>query len=143
VTNRHVGPEDTPKAREQFALAVLVAVDDHRAMQVQQHSVDRLLPLGGLQHRAADLFECVIRYGAGRVRIGRDRVDQGPAVFVGRLEGRAQRRAGAAERDRDLVVAVKVAAPPQRHVGLLDAEGIGLVHEPAGQDALHGSDLLT
>ena len=29
--------------------------------------------------------------------------------------------------------------PPQRHVGALHAERIGLVHEPPGQDALHGN----
>ena len=140
--DRHVRAQHAPQPSQQFAFAVLVAVDDHRAVQMQQYAVDRLLPLGRLEHQAADLFERVVGDDARRVGIGRDRVDQGPAELVGRLERRAQCRAGAAERHRDLVVAMKIAAPPQRHIGFLDAERIGLVHEPAGQDALHGSVLL-
>ena len=135
--DRHVGPEPSAQARQQLALAILVGVDDHRAMQVQQDAVDRTLTLDRREDHAADLLEGVIGHGARRIGVGRDRVDQRPTVFVGRLEGRAQGRAGAAERRRDLIVTVEVAAPPQRHVGLLHAEGVGLVHEPAGQNALH------
>src|SRR5262249_23537323 len=47
------------------------------------------------------------------------------------------RRASAAERLRDRIVEVKVAAPDQRHVGFDPAEGIGLVHEPGGEHAFH------
>jgi len=140
--DRNLGPEPGAQACQQFALAVLVAGDDHRAVQVQQHAVDRALVLGRVEDHAADLVKRVVGDDARRVGVGRDRVNQGPAIFVGRLEGRPQRRSGAAERRRDLVVAVEVAAPPQRHVGRLHAERIGLVHEPAGQNALHGTHLL-
>ena len=62
-----------------------------------------------------------------------------PAEFIRRFKRGAERRPRTAERRRDLVFEVEIAAPPHRHVGLLDAECIGLVHEPGGQDALHRS----
>jgi len=63
-------------------------------------------------------------------------MDQGPAVFVGGLEGRAEGRAGIAEGRGDLVLQVEIPAPERRHVGQDPAESIGLVHEAGGEHAL-------
>src|ERR1700730_10179653 len=66
-------------------------------------------------------------------------MDQGPAELVGRLEGSAKGRTGAAKRHGNLVFEMEVAAPDHRHVGRDAAEGVGLVHETGGQYALHVS----
>src|SRR5690242_17056640 len=63
---------------------------------------------------------------------------QGPAEFVGRFEGRAKGRSGAAKRFGDLVLQMVVAAADHCHVGRHPTEGIGFVHEPGSQDALQG-----
>src|SRR6516162_8491276 len=74
-----------------------------------------------------------------RVRVGRDRMNEGPAVFVRCLEGSAECGARAAKRLRDLVFEMEIAAPDQRHVGFDPAEGVGFVHKAGGQNARHGS----
>ena len=132
-------PRSEPVAQpgQELALGVLVAFGDHGAMQMQQGAVDRCFCRGGVEDHPRDLLERGVGDDARRVRVGGDRMNEGPAVSVGGLKAGAERRAGAAERLRDRIVEVKVAAPDQRHVGLHPAEGVGLVHEPSGEHAFH------
>src|SRR6516225_12332060 len=74
-----------------------------------------------------------------RVRVGRDRMNEGPAVFVRCLEGSAECGERAAKRLRYLVFEMEIAAPDQRHVGFDPAEGVGFVHKAGGQNARHDS----
>src|SRR5271170_5237247 len=68
-------------------------------------------------------------------------MDKAPAVFVGRLEGCAKRRTGAAKRPRDLVFEVEVATADQGHIRRHTTERVRFVHKAGGQNARHGSSL--
>src|SRR6516165_5200044 len=106
---------------------------------MQQGTINWTFRVCDLENHAGDLFERVIGDDARRVRVGRDRMNEGPAVFVRCLEGSAECGASAAKRLRDLVFEMEIAAPDQRHVGFDPAEGVGFVHKAGGQNARPGS----
>src|SRR6516164_4786886 len=70
---------------------------------MQQGTINGTFRVCALENHAGDLFERVIGDDARRVRVGRDRMNEGPAVFVRCLEGSAECGASAAKRLRDLV----------------------------------------
>ena len=115
--DRCAGPELLPQPCQQFALGVLTSLGDHRTVQMQQGAISGTFRVCGLENHAGDLFERVIGDDARRVRVGRDRMNEGPAVFVRGLEGSAESGASAAKRLRDLVFEMEIAALDQRHVG--------------------------
>ena len=55
--DRGAGPELLPQPCQQFALGVLLGLGDHRAVQVQQGTVNGTFPVCGLENHADDLFE--------------------------------------------------------------------------------------
>jgi hypothetical protein len=113
-----------------------MALAHHRAVQMQQRTVDRAFHPDRIENHPGDRLECLVGDDARRVGVGRDRVDEAPAEFVGRFEGGAKRRPGAAKRVGDLVFEMVIATSDHRHISRHPAEGVGLVHESGGQDAL-------
>ena len=76
-------PDDLAHARDDVALAIVVAVRDHRAVQTEQHAVDR--------HRGAELVEDFVahalvgglRGGTGRLGPEARALDQLEAFLLG------------------------------------------------------------
>ena len=134
--DRHVGTDRVTQAPQQLALAILVFVGHHGAVQMQERAVDRALLLRGADDEPRDLLEGAARHQARWVGTRGDRMDQRPAVLVRGLEGGAESRACIAECRGNLVLEVKVAAPERRHVRQHAAEGVGLVREAGGEHAL-------
>ena len=135
---RHLRSEPAAQPRQKLALGVLMAVADHGAVEMEQYAVDRAFHVDGVEDHPGDRLEGVVGDDAGRVGVGGDRVNQVPAEFVGRLEGRAEGRAGAAERLGDLVFEMVITPADHRHIRRHPAESIRLVHETCGQNALQG-----
>ena len=80
-------------AREQVALAVVVAVGDHRAMQRQQHDLDRECRPQLVEQPVAERLPGVARGRAGRRGEGGEALDHGEAI-AGRPPARGDQRPG-------------------------------------------------
>ncbi len=137
--DRHIRPQLGAQAAQQFALAVFGGLRDHRAVQEQQGAIDFIVGTGKQHVRQG--FECFRGDQPGRIGRGDHRVHQRPAELLRRLEATPHGGAGATQCARNFVGAQQAATPEALQVRLDDAEGVGLVRDPACQNALHRMSL--
>ena len=138
VTAIGTAPDGGAHRLQQVALAVVDALDDHGAVQVEQDAVERP---GGAQvgHEAvAGLRVELLRHAAGRRRRGGQRGHQRDAARGGAVDHAAQAGPGAAVRLEDLAAVAEVARLELAAIGANRAERVGLVRDHRHEEP-HGA----
>ncbi len=137
-TDHDVGPDDGAHPLQQVALAVVVAVGDHRAVQAEQHHVDRQRrPQVGEQLLAQRLVARA-RRRAARLRAGHQALDQVPAQCLAAQPRRPQRAGEIEHLVRMGAGRVVAAVAERRHAGGHGREGVGFGGDAAAEDT-HGA----
>jgi hypothetical protein len=134
--DRHVG-RDAAYAREELALAVVVALGDHGAVQVEEHRVAALHH--GVQDPARHVFVGRALHRTARRRAAGDRQHDFGAGFFRELDEGADPRARALERRADFLPLQRRRAPASkaRQVRGHRRESVGFVLH-LGNDEAHG-----
>ena len=131
------GADDGAHLLQQVALAVVVAVGDHRAVQAEQDHVDRQRGAQVGEQLLAQRLVAGARRRAARLRAGRQALDDVPALGLA-AQPQGPERPGEIEHLVGMGAGRVVAAVAERrHAGGHGREGVGFGGDAAGENA-HG-----
>ncbi len=91
-TDRDLRADDGADARQQIALAIVVAVGHHGAVHVDQHRIERQGGLHAVQDLVAEILVDLAHGRARRCCKGREALDHRPAALLGLLAPDMHRR---------------------------------------------------
>ncbi len=140
--DRHAGTDNLAHARQQFALAVVEVLADHRAMQVEIDAIDRSGPVQPVDQVADDALVRVARDLRGRRCRAPDEADGAVAGGMQRVQRAGSGNVGAREARRDGVAVRDLGPAPaileRGIIRLRRRKRIGLVLESADGNDSHG-----
>jgi hypothetical protein len=131
------GADDRAHLLQQVALAVVVAVGDHRAVQAEHDHVDGQRLLQVVEQLGAQRLVAGARGRAARLRAGDEALDEVPALVLAAQPRRPERPGEIEHPVRMRARRVVAAIAEGGHAGGHRREGVGFGGDAAGEDA-HG-----
>jgi hypothetical protein len=135
--DRDIGSDDAPNMGQEIPLGVVIAFRYHRAVQRQQHRIDRQRRLEVGDDLVAETLIHGLHRLAGRLGKGAEALDSLPALGLGQPPPDIERRA----EHRHLVAVAALAEEAgfleQLQAGGQRGEGVGLGPQRGGEDLFH------